>query len=242
MAHQLLCPWNFPDKNTGVGCCFLLQVQFSSVQFRRSVLSGSLRPHEPQHARPRCPSPAPGVHPNPCPSRWWCHPTISSSVVLFFSCPQSFPGSGSFQMSQLFASDGQSIGVSASASVLSMNTQDWSPLGWAGWISFQSKGPSRVFSTTTVQKHQFFGAQLLQGIFLIQRSNPSLLHWQADSLPLSYRGSPQLRPNCNQVMSSHFGHLIYFLFYRAASNLYEDPKVSVLWPLEFVTSAVLSCH
>ena len=107
-----------------------------------------------------CPSPTPGVHPNLCPSSWQCHPTISSSVVPFSSCPQSFPASGSFQMSQLFTSGGQSIGVSASASVLPVNTQDWSPLGWTGWISLESKGPSRVFSNITVQKHQLFSAQL----------------------------------------------------------------------------------
>ena len=113
-----------------------------------------------QHARPPCPSPTPAVHPNPSPSSWWCYPTISSSVVSFSSCTQSFPASGSFQMNQLFASGGQNIGVSASTSVLPMNTQDWSPLGWIGWISLQSNGLSRVFSNTTVQKHQFFGAQL----------------------------------------------------------------------------------
>ena len=134
--------------------------QFSSVQFSRSVVSNSLRPHEPQHARPPCPSPTPRVHPNPCPLSWWCHPTISSSVVPFTSCSESFPASGSFPMSQLFTSFDQSIGVSASASFLPMNTQDWSPLGWTGWISLESKGLSRVFSNTTVQKHQFFGAQL----------------------------------------------------------------------------------
>ena len=129
-------------------------------QFSRSVVSDSLQPHEPQHARSPCLSPTPGVHPNPGPlSRWW-HPTISSSVVPFSSCPQSFPASGSFPVSQLFASGGQSIGVSASTSVLPMNTQDWSPLGWTSWISLKSKGLSRVFSNTTVQKHQFFGAQL----------------------------------------------------------------------------------
>ena len=132
----------------------------SSVQFSRSVVSDSLRPHEPQHARPPCPSPTPGVHPNTCPLSWWCHPTISSSVVPFSSCPQSFPTSGSFQMSQLFASGGQSIGVSASKSVLPMNTQDWSPSAWTGWTSLQSKGLSSVFSNTTVQKHQLFGTQL----------------------------------------------------------------------------------
>ena len=126
----------------------------SSVHFSRSVVSESLRPHESQHARPPCPSPTPGVHPNPCPLSRWCHPTISSSVVPFSSCPQYFPASESFQMSPLFTSGGQSIGVSASTSVLLMNTQDWSPLGWTTWISLQSKGLSRVFSNTTVQKHQ----------------------------------------------------------------------------------------
>ena len=131
-----------------------------SVQFSCSVMSDSLQPHEPQHTRPPYPSPAPGVHPNPYPLSWWCHPTISSSVVPFSSRPQSFPASRSFQMSQLFTSGGQSIGVSASTSVLPMNTQDWSPLGWTGWISLQSKGLSRVFSNTTVQKHQLFSAQL----------------------------------------------------------------------------------
>ena len=136
-----------------------LQIQFSSVQFRHSVVSNSLRPHESQHTRPPCPSPTPGVYSNPCPSSRWCHLTISSSVVPFSSCPQSLPASGSFPMSQLLASGGQSTGVSASASVLPMNTQDRSPLGWTGWISLQSKGLSRVFSNTTVQKHQFFSAQ-----------------------------------------------------------------------------------
>ena len=130
------------------------------VQFSRAVRSISLWPHEPQHARPPCPSPTPRVYPNPRPSSQWCHPAISSYVVPFSSCLQSFPASGSFPMSQLFASGGQSIGVSASASVLPMNTQDWSPSGWTGWISLQSKGLSGVFSNTTVHKHQFFSAQL----------------------------------------------------------------------------------
>ena len=136
----------------------------NSVQFSRSVVSNSLWPHEPQHTRPPCPSPTPGVHPNPCPFRQWCHPTISSSVIPFSSCPQSFPALGSFQMSQFFTKDGQSIEVSASASVLPMNIQDWFPLGWTGWISLKSKELSRAFSNTTdvqnVQKHQFFGTQL----------------------------------------------------------------------------------
>ena len=131
-----------------------------TVQFSCSVVSNSLHPHELHHARPSCPSPTPGVYPNSCPSGWWCHPAILSSVVPFSSCPQSLPGSGSFPMSQLFTWGGQSIGVSALASVLPMNTQDWAPLGWTGWISLQSKGLSRVFSNTTGQKHQFFGTQL----------------------------------------------------------------------------------
>ena len=133
-------------------------VQFSSVQSLSLVRLFAT----PWTARstPPCPSPTPGVHPNPCPLCQWCHPTISSSVVPFSSCPQSFPASGSFPMSQFFASGGQSIGVSASTSVPSMNSQDWSPVGWTGWISLPSRGFSRVFSNTTVQKHQFFGAQL----------------------------------------------------------------------------------
>ena len=120
-----------------------------------SVASDSLRPH----SRPPCSSPTPGVYPNSSPLSRWCYPTISSSVVPFSSCPQSIPASGSFQVSQLVPSGGQSTGVSASTSVLSINTQNWSPVGWTGWISFQSKGLSRVFSNTTVQKHQFFSAQ-----------------------------------------------------------------------------------
>ena len=132
----------------------------SHVQFNRSVMSDSLRPHEPQHARPPCPSPTLGVYPNSCPLSRWCHLTTSSSVSPFSSHPQSFPGSGSFQMSQLFTSGGQSIGVSASTSALPKNIQDWSPLERTGWISLLSKGLSRVFSNTTVQKHQFFGTQL----------------------------------------------------------------------------------
>ena len=134
--------------------------QFCSVQFSRSVVSDSLRPHELQHARPPCPSPTPGVHSDSCPSSPWCHPAISSSVVPFSSCPQSLPASESFPVSQLFTWGGQSIEVSASTSVLPMNAQDRPPLGWTGWISLQSKGLSRVFSNTTVQKHQFFCIQL----------------------------------------------------------------------------------
>ena len=131
-----------------------------SVQFSCSVVSDSLQPHEPQHARPPCPSPTPGAHPNSHPLSQWCHPAISSSVVPFSSCPQSLPASESFPMSQLFTWGGHSTGLSASASFLPKNTQDWSPLEWTDWISLQSKGLSRVFSNTTVKKHQFFSSQL----------------------------------------------------------------------------------
>ena len=141
-------------------CLFNFHAGSISVQFSHSVMSDSLQPQEPPHARLPYKSPTPGVHPNPCPLYRWCHPTISSSVLPFSSCPQSFPATGSFQMSQFTASGGQSIGLSASTSVLPMNTQDLSPSGRTGWISLQSKGLSRVFSNTTVQKHQFFGTPL----------------------------------------------------------------------------------
>ena len=147
-----------PRDRTQVSCivgrCFTIASSFliSSVQFSHSVMSDSLWPHEPQHARLPCPSPTPGVYPNLCALSWWCHPTISSSVIPFSSYPQSFPASGSFPMSQLFAdSGGQSIGVSALASFLPKKSQGWSPLEWTAWISLQSKGLSRVFSNTTVQ-------------------------------------------------------------------------------------------
>ena len=132
----------------------------SLVQFSRSDVSNSLWPHESQQARPPCPSPTPRVHSHSRPSSRWCHPAVSSSVVPFSSCSQSLPASESFPMSQLLLWSGQSTGVSALASFLPKNTLDWSPLEWTGWISLQSKGLSRVFSNTTVQKHQFFGAQL----------------------------------------------------------------------------------
>ena len=134
--------------------------QFSSVQFSRSVVSDSLRPHESQHARSPCPSPSHRVHSDSRPSSPWCHPAISSPVVPFSFCPQSLPASESFPMSQLFTWGGQSTGVSALASFLPKKSQGWSPSEWTGWISLQSKGLSRVSSNTTVQKHQFFGAQL----------------------------------------------------------------------------------
>ena len=149
------------QNNDSKHCVIYHEILFShSVQFSCSVLSDSLWPHGLQHARPSCPSPTPGVYSNSCPLSWWCHPTISSSVIPFSSHFQSFPVSGSFQMSQLFASGGQSTGVSASTSVLPMNIQCWFLLVLTGWISLQSKGLSRVFSNTTVQNHQFFDTQL----------------------------------------------------------------------------------
>ena len=147
--------WNVPLVSL-----IFLKRSLNSVQFSLSVVSNSLRPHESQHARPPCPSPTPRVHSNSCPSSRWCHPAISSSVVPFSYCPQSLTASGYCPMSWHFTSGSQSIEVSASVSVLTTNTQDQSPLGWTGGISLQSKQLSRVFSNTTVQKHQFFGAQL----------------------------------------------------------------------------------
>ena len=147
-CHEIIClKW----LKWQIYICYI-----SSVQFSHSVMSDSLQPHGLQYARPPCPSPTPRVYSNSCPLSWWCHPTISSSVVPFSSCPQSFPASGSFPMSQVFTSGGWSIRVSASTSVLPMNIQDWFPLGWSGWISLLSKG----LSNTIVQKHQFFCAQL----------------------------------------------------------------------------------
>ena len=145
---------------------------FTSVQFSRSVVANSLRLHELQQARPPCPSPTTGVYPNSCPLSRWCHLTFSSSVVPFSSCLQSFATSGSFQMIQLFTSGGQNIGVSASTSILPMNTQDWFPLGWIGWISLQSKGLLRVFSNTTHSSK----ASILQpsAIFIVQLSHPHI--------------------------------------------------------------------
>ena len=144
-----------------------ISAHIRSDQMSHSVVSDSLRPHEPQHARPPCPSPTARVHPDSCPSSQWCHPAISSSIVPFSSCPQSLPESESFPMSQLFTWGGQSIGVSALASVLPMNSQNWFPLGLTGWIFLQSKGLSRVFSNTTAQKHQLFGAQLSFFFFFV---------------------------------------------------------------------------
>ena len=138
---------------------FMLWWKICSVQFSCSIMSDFLWLYGLQHNRPPCPSPTPGFYPNSYTSHWWCHPTISYSAIPCSPCLQSFPASESFPTSQFFASGGQSTGISASVSVLPMNIQDWFPLGWTGWISLQSKGLSRVFNTT-VQKHQFFGAQL----------------------------------------------------------------------------------
>ena len=151
-----------------------------SIQFSRSVMSNSLWPHESQHARPPCPSPTPGVHSDSRPSSQWCHPAISSSIVPFCSCPQSLPASGSFPMSQLFTWGGQSTGVSALASFLPKNTQGWSPLEWTCWIPLQSKGLSRIFSNTTVQKHQFSCAQLSS------QSSSHIYTWPLEKPVLGY--------------------------------------------------------
>ena len=179
---RFLCPWGFSRREYWSGLPFLTPeikpisltssaltgrffttstaIQFSAFQFSHSVVSDSLRPHGLQNARLTCPSPTPGAYSNSCPSSRWCHPVISSSVILFSSCLQSFLASGSFPRSWLFASSGQSTDVSASASCLPMNIQDWFPLGWTGCISLQSRVLSEVFSSTIVQKHQFFSAQL----------------------------------------------------------------------------------
>ena len=156
----------------------LLLYEVSSVHFSRSVVSHSLQPHELQHARPPCPSPTPGVDSNSCPSSQWCHAAISSSVVPFSSCPQSRPASGSFPVSHLFPSGGLSIGVSASVSVLPMNPRDWSPLGWTGWISLQSKGLSRVFSNTQLKSFNFLALTFLHSPTLTSIHD----HWKNHSL------------------------------------------------------------
>ena len=151
-------------------------VIFCSVQLSRSVVTDSLQPHESQHARPPCPSPTPGVHSDSHPSSQWCHPAISSSVIPFSSCPRSLPASESFPMSQLFTWGGQSTGVSALPSFVPKTSQGWSASEWTGWTSLQSKGLSRVFSNTTVQKHQFFSAQLSS------QSNSHIHTWPLEKL------------------------------------------------------------
>ena len=150
--HSSILAWEIPWKEEPGG------LHSSSLRFGHSAMSNSIQPHGLQHARFPCPSPTPRTCSNSCPSGQWCHPTISFSVIPYSSCLQSFPASGSVQMSKLFTSGGQSIGISALALVLPMNIQDWFPLGWTGWISLQSKGLSRVLSNTTVQKYQFFNS------------------------------------------------------------------------------------
>ena len=170
IARQILSHWATREAQA---CYFWYSMLISNIvaKFSCSVVSDSLQPHGLQHVRLPCPSPTPGVYSDSCLSHWWCHPTISSSIVTFSSHRQSFPASGSYQMSQFFASGGQSIGVSASTSVLPKNIQDWFPLGLTGWISLLSKALSRAFSNTTGEKHQFFGAQLA---FIVQLSHPYL--------------------------------------------------------------------
>ena len=157
--YQTLNLLTYPKKSLEIPLLYRYHSFFSSVQFSRSVVSDSLRPHESQHTRPPCSSPSPRVHSDSCPSSPWCHPAISSSVIPFSSWPQSLPASESFPMSQLFSWGGQSTGASALASFLPKKSQSWSPSEWTGWISLQSKGLSRVFSNSTVQKHQFFSTQ-----------------------------------------------------------------------------------
>ena len=174
------CLFSFPCKQK---TSYKVQLKTTIIhkklfQFSHSVVSDSLRAHEPQHTRPPCPSPTPGVHPNPCPLSRWCHPAISSSVVPFPSCPQFFPASGFFQMSQLFAWGGRRIGVSASTSVLPVNTQEWSPLGWTDWISLQSRGLSRVFSTPQFKSINFSVFSFLHSPTLTSIHD----HWKNHSL------------------------------------------------------------
>ena len=178
MKNKKLLGGAVADKWTVSTTGEIIKQLVQSVQFSCSVVSDSLWPHESQHARPLCPSPTPRVHSNLCPSSQWCHPAISSSVIPFSSCPQSLPASGSFPMSQFFTWGGKSIGVSALASVLPMNTQVWSPLGWTGWISLQSKGLSRVFSNTTVKSINSVTLSLLYG-----STRTSIYdHWKNHSL------------------------------------------------------------
>ena len=191
-------------------CWFSLRFRMdSSVQFSRSVVSDAFRPHELQHARPPCPSPTPGVHSNSRPLSHWCHPAISSSVIPFSSCPQSLPASESFPMSQLFTWDSQSTGVSALASFLPKNTQDWSLSEWTGWIFLQSKGLSRVFSNTTVQKHQFSSAQLSS------QSNSHIHTWLLEKTIALYQNGYWLNKpvcfTCGNVLLSYVNETMYLL-------------------------------
>ena len=180
----------------------------ATVQFSHSVVSDSFWPRGLQHARRSCPPPTSGAYSNSCPSSQWCHPTISSSVVLFSSCLQSFPASGSFPRSQFFASGGQSIGVSASAPVLRVNIQDWFPLGLTGWLSLQSKGLSRIFSNTTVQKHQFFSTQFLYG--------PTLTPYMTTGKTIALNRQPFV----SKVMSLFFNVLSRFVIASLPGSIF----------------------
>ena len=211
--------------------------QFSSVA--QSWLT--LWPHESQHARPPCPSPTLGVYSNSCPSSRWCHPAISSSVVPFSSCPQSLPASGSFPVSQLFASGDQSTGISASASVLPMNTQDWS-LWWTGWISLQSNGLSRVFSNTTVQKHQFFGTQLSSHLYMTTGKTIALTRWTFVGKVMSL-----LFNMLSRLVIIFFPRSTYLLISWLQITIFCDfgapqNKVSHCFPIYLLWSDGTRCH
>ena len=201
-------------------------IQFSSV----TQLCPTLRPHELQHSRPPCPSPAPGVNSNSCPSSRWCHLAISSSVVPFSSWPQPLPAPESFPISQLYAWGGQSTGVSALVSFLPKNTQDWSPLGWTGCISLQFKGLSKVFSSTTVQKHQFFGAQLSSHCY------PLLKSWNLEkATPLSKIFSYFLDFETG-ACSLHF----YIPSLRQLGTRTSEAKASLHSPISFILETLFS--
>ena len=193
------------------------KIEWNSVQFSHSVMSDSLWPHELQHSRLPCPLPTPWVYSNSCPFSRWCHPSISSSVIPFSSHFQSFPASGSFQMSQLFTSGGQSIGVSASTSVLPMNIQDWFSLGWTGWISLLSKGLSRVFSNATVPKHQFFSTQLSY--------NPILTYIRGPGAAERRHPTSKVRSGTHEEKPQVQGQKQWLCFAGAAVKWYPMAKV-----------------
>ena len=223
----------------------LFRHQFSSFQFSCSVVPNSLWPHELQHARPPCPSPTPRVYPNSCPSSRWCQPAISSSVMPFSSCLQSFAASGSFPVSQLFAWSGQSIGVLASKSVLPMNTQDWSPLGWTGSVSLQSKGLSIVFSNTTVQKHQFFYTQLSLHPYMTTGKIIALIRWNFVGKMMSLLLNMQSRLVITFLPRSK--RLLISWLQSPSAVILEPPKNKVwhcshCFPIYFPWSDGSRCH
>ena len=191
----------------------------SSVQFSCSVVSDSLRPHRLQHTRPPCPSPTPGVYSNSCPLSQWCHPTVSSSVILFSSCPQSFPASGSFQMSQFLTSGGQSIGVSASVSVLPVNIQDWFPLGWTGWVSLQSRKTLK-----SLLQHHSSKASVLQhsAFFTVQLSHPYSTTGKTIALTLRFNSVPGFRGQISAKRWQWFPGIIFKFLKRCNSQTHQD--------------------